>query len=79
MLAFAKGAGLSLLINALTVVGWLYVGMWLPSIANALIALLVAGLWGLDDEWAFPIGYWTVQVLAIVAWLMLLGYGGLAI
>lgn len=79
MIEFAKGAILSLVINALTVVGWLYIGMWLPSITNALVALLVAGLWGLDDEWAFPIGYWTVQVLAVVAWLTLLSYGGLSL
>jgi hypothetical protein len=67
--AYLKGVALSLFVNVLTIVGWFYVGMWLPAIANALIALLVVGLWGLEDQWAFPLGYWTVELLAMVFWL----------
>jgi hypothetical protein len=74
MREFAKGVALSLFVNVLTVVGWIYIGMWLPAVANALIALLAVGLWGLEDQWAFPLGYWAVELLSMVVWLSGMGF-----
>lgn len=75
MAEFMKGAGLSFGVNLLTVVGWVYVGIWPPSVGNVLLALLLTGIYGLEDRWAFPIGYWIVELLAIIAWMM--GVGGM--
>jgi hypothetical protein len=71
--AYLKGAGIALVINALTILGWIYVGMWAPSIINVLVALLVVGYYGLEDKWSFPLGYWTIELLAILLWMAGLG------
>ncbi|HYG56514.1 MAG TPA: hypothetical protein VD902_00400 [Symbiobacteriaceae bacterium] len=76
MLEYFKGAGLSLVINVGTMIGWMYLGVWIPSVVNALLALLILGLYGLEDRWAFPGGYWTVQLLCYVVWLSGMGYAG---
>lgn len=73
MTEFLKGALLSLAVNVLTVLGWAYIGPWPPSLANVLLALLLTGIYGLEDKWAFPTGYWAVELLAIVAWIVGLG------
>lgn len=78
MVESLKGAGLAVAANLLTMVGWFYMGLWIPSAANALLALLVLGLYGLEDKWAFPMGYWAVQLLFYVAWLSGMGYAGSA-
>ncbi len=69
MANFLKGALLSLVVNGLTVLGWYYLGHWPTSIANVLLALLILGIYGLEDKWAFPIGYWTVEVLSVALWM----------
>ena len=77
---FVAGALLSLVVNVLTVLGWYYIGMWLPSLLNVGLALLILGFWGLEDKWAFPGGYWTVQLAAIVLWISGMGFvGGLSL
>lgn len=68
-----KGIALSLVVNALTLLGWILVGVWPPAIVNALMAILILGIYGLDDKWGFPLGYWVVELLFIVAWIMGLG------
>lgn len=73
MLEFFKGALLSLVVNALTIAGWMYIGVWPPSVGNVLLALLLVGIYGLEDKWAFPIGYWVVELLSIIFWLMGVG------
>ena len=75
MLDYGKGLVLGILINGLTVVGWLYIGPLIPAGANALLALIILGLYGLEDKWAFPFGYWTVELLFVVTAMM--GVGGL--
>lgn len=75
MWEFAKGAGISLVINMATVVGWSYLGPWIPSVVNVLTALLVLGIYGLEERYAFPMGYWSIQLLSILGWLV--GIGGL--
>lgn len=77
---FLAGVLLSLVVNVLTVLGWYYIGMWLPSLLNVGLALLILGFWGLEDKWAFPGGYWTVQLMAIVLWISGMGLvGGLTL
>lgn len=76
MWEYGKGIGAALVVNVLTLVGWMYVGMWLPAVVNAMAALLILGIYGLEDKWAFPLGYWTVQLLAIVVWLSAMGMAG---
>jgi hypothetical protein len=71
--AYLKGAGIALVINALTILGWLYIGMWAPSVINVLVALLVVGYYGLEDKWSFPLGYWTIELLSIVLWMTGIG------
>jgi len=73
MVEFLKGAVLSVVVNVLTVLGWYSLGPWPTSIANVLLALLIIGIFGLEDKWAFPIGYWTVEVLSITLWMMGVG------
>ncbi len=73
MLQFLYGITASLLINLLTVAGWYVAGPWIPSVINVLLALLILGYYGLEDRWAFPLGYWTVQVVAVAAWISGLG------
>jgi len=73
MLQFLKGTVLSLLVNALTVLGWVFIGVWTPAIGNVLLALVIVGIYGLEDRWAFPLGYWAVELLSVVAWFMGLG------
>lgn len=75
MVAYAKGFVLSFLVNALTILGWMYIGMWVPAVVNVGMALLVLGYYGLEEKWAFPAGYWTVQLLAVVAWFTGMGAG----
>jgi hypothetical protein len=71
--AYLKGAGIALVINALTILGWLYIGMWAPSVINVLVALLIVGYYGLEDKWSFPLGYWTIELLSIVLWMTGIG------
>jgi hypothetical protein len=71
--AYFKGASIALVINALTILGWLYIGMWAPSVINVLVALLVVGYYGLEDKWSFPLGYWTIELLAILLWMTGIG------
>lgn len=73
MALLLKGIALSLVVNVLTILGWLLVGVWPPAIVNALMALLILGIYGLEDKWGFPLGYWVVELLFIVAWIMGLG------
>lgn len=73
MLQFLAGAALSLVVNALTILGWYYGGPWVPSAVNVLLALVFLGYYGLEDRWSFPLGYWSVELLAVVAWLSGLG------
>jgi hypothetical protein len=73
MKQYLLGAVAAILVNLLTVLGWMTIGPFFPAAANALVALAVAGIWGLEDKWAFPMGYWTVQLLVIVFWLTGMG------
>ncbi|HWI52820.1 MAG TPA: hypothetical protein VNT01_11845 [Symbiobacteriaceae bacterium] len=74
MWEFTKGALLSLVVNVLTILGWWYIGMWPPSLGNVTLALLILGFYGLEDQWAFPLGYWTVELLSIIVWLSGMGW-----
>ncbi|MHB9144994.1 MAG: hypothetical protein ACYC5Y_06620 [Symbiobacteriia bacterium] len=74
---FGQGALVSLLVNVLTVLGWLVLGPWPPAIANVLLALIILGVYGLDDKWAFPLGYWTIEVPAAFLWMASWGLLGL--
>lgn len=69
MLQFGLGVLVSLAVNALTVLGWYYGDPWIPSVANVGLALWVLGYYGLEDRWAFPLGYWLVELFAVVLWL----------
>ncbi len=73
MMEFLKGALLSLVVNTLAVVGWAYMGPLWPSLGNVLLALLLLGIYGLENKWAFPTGYWAVQLVAIVLWVSGIG------
>lgn len=75
MREYLKGLVLGLVVNALTILGWVYVGMWAPSVANVLLALLLLGIYGLEDKFAFPAGYWTVELFSFILWLT--GVGGM--
>jgi hypothetical protein len=76
------GALLSLVVNVLTILGWIYIGMWPPSLGNVTLALLILGIYGLEDKWAFPLGYWAVELLFVVVWISGMGWamgGGLGV
>lgn len=73
MRELAAGGVLSLVVNGLTVVGWLYMGPWWPSVGNVLLVLTVTMIYGLEDRWAFPLGYWAIELLSIAIWLMGVG------
>lgn len=75
MREYGKGLALGLLINGLTVLGWFYIGPLIPAAANALLALIILGLYGLEEKWAFPFGYWTVELLFVIA--SIVGMGGI--
>lgn len=66
---YLKGGLVSLGVNVLTILGWLFIGPWLPAVVNVLLALGILGVYGLDDRWAFPLGYWTVELLAASLWM----------
>ncbi|HEY3367257.1 MAG TPA: hypothetical protein VGK74_19545 [Symbiobacteriaceae bacterium] len=69
MVQYAKGFALSFVVNALTILGWYYIGMWVPAVVNVGLALVILGFYGLEDKWAFPGGYWTVELLSVVLWI----------
>lgn len=69
MLQFGLGTLLSLVINTLTILGWYYGNPLVPSVVNVGLALWVLGYYGLEDQWAFPLGYWLVELAAVVLWL----------
>ncbi|MGE5675906.1 MAG: hypothetical protein ACM3XM_18820 [Mycobacterium leprae] len=73
LLEFGKGALLSLVVNALTILGWYYLGPWLPAAGNVLLALIVLLVYGLEDQWSLPLGYWAVQLVAFILWIDGLG------
>lgn len=74
---YGRGILLSLVVNVLTVLGWFVIGPWPPAIVNVLLALIILGVYGLEDKWAFPLGYWTVQVPVAFLWMASWGLLGL--
>jgi hypothetical protein len=74
MLQLFLGALASLIVNGLTVAGWYYLqDPLMPSVVNVALALGVLGYFGLEDRWAFPAGYWAVELLCVAFWLQ--GFG----
>lgn len=66
---FLQGVLASLVVNALTIVGWWFLSAWPPAIANVALALVIVGVYGLEDRWAFPLGYWAVELVVAFLWL----------
>lgn len=73
MAELVKGGLLSLAVNVLTVVGWLRLGPWWPSVGNVLLVLSITMIYGLEDRWGFPMGYWAVELVFIAIWLLGVG------
>lgn len=70
MLELMKGALLALVVNILTIIGWLFLGPWVTSVANVLLALILTGIYGLEDKWGFVLSYWFVQLTVFALWIM---------
>jgi|GEM_PF-6594122 len=66
---FLRGMLASLLVNVLTIVAWLFLGAWPPAVVNVALALVILGVYGLENQWAFPLGYWTVELVAAFLWV----------
>ncbi len=66
---FLKGLTVAVLINVATIVGWWLVGPWLPAAFAAGTALVVTGVYGLNDRWPFVGGYWAGQLVFVILWL----------
>lgn len=74
---FLKGVLVSVLVNLLTLAGWLFLGPWVPAVLNVALALVILGVYGLENRWAFPLGYWAVELPVAFAWIASVGLLGL--